>query len=180
MRNGVMDVQEIEIVKLRNFRHAGGERQIIRRIVKEWIPRDFHLVVVNVALFASQPDRLRVRNEVDFVIALGQFHSEFGRDYSTAAIRRITSDADFHVRAFASPVCSMIRWLEWAADADFTRVAGEWNAPSRDSARVRSETHPRVEFVEMRLEPLLGVFGKTREFDSHAHAGVARTNHSAR
>src|SRR5260370_42710767 len=52
-----------------------------------------------------QPDRIRIRNEMDFVSARGQFHSQFGRHDSAAAVSWIASDADVHLASVAKPIC---------------------------------------------------------------------------
>src|SRR5260370_42407330 len=52
-----------------------------------------------------QPDRIRIRNEMDFVSARGQFHSQFGRHDPAAAVGWIASDADVHLASVAKPIC---------------------------------------------------------------------------
>ncbi len=101
MRDGVVHVQQVEIVELRDLRHAGGQRQVVRRIVEQRIARNFHLVIVDVRFLAPQPDGLRVGNEVDFVSALRQFQAQFRGHDAATAVRRITGDSDLHVRGAA-------------------------------------------------------------------------------
>ncbi len=50
MRNGVVHVQQIEIVNLRHLGHARRQRQIVGRIFEQRILRHFDLVKVNVGL----------------------------------------------------------------------------------------------------------------------------------
>src|SRR6266403_4763697 len=50
----------------------------------------------DVRLRRDQPDRLRVRDEVDLVSALGKFQPELGGYNATAAICRVTGDAYLH------------------------------------------------------------------------------------
>ena len=90
-----VNVEQIEIVDLGNFGHARSQRQIVRRIVEERVTRDFDFVVMDVRFGATQANRLRVGNEMDFVTALGQFKAEFSGDDAAAAIRRIAGNPDF-------------------------------------------------------------------------------------
>jgi hypothetical protein len=65
------------------------------------------------------------------VIAVRQFHSQFGRDHAAAAVGRITGDADFHARSFRLIACGVslmlwifvmvpqIRWPFGSRDSDF-------------------------------------------------------------
>ena len=76
MRNGVVHVQQIEIVNLGDLGHARRQRQIVRRIFEQRITRDLNLVIVNVGLRLGQPDGLRIGDEVDFMAALRQLQSQ--------------------------------------------------------------------------------------------------------
>ncbi len=109
-------MQQIEIVELRHLRHARRQRQIIRRIIEQRIARNFHLVVMDVGFRPSQPDGLRVRNEMDVVTALSQFQSQFRGHHAASAVRRITGDPDLHAREFAFRFLSFdgrnMRWLQ--------------------------------------------------------------------
>src|SRR5579872_2887599 len=102
-------MQQVKGVELRNFRHARRQRQIIRRIVEQGIPRDLDFVVMNVRFLAPESDRLRVRNEMDFMRRVGELQSQLSGYNTATAVRRITGDPNFHVRALAA---SVIRWLE--------------------------------------------------------------------
>ena len=50
MRNGIVHVQQIEVVKLGHLRHPRRQRQIVRRIFEQRITGDFHFVIVNVGM----------------------------------------------------------------------------------------------------------------------------------
>ena len=97
MRNCVVDVQQVEPINLRHFRHARGQRQIVRRIFEQRIPRDFHLMVVNLGVRLGEPNGQRVGDEMHFVAALCQLHPQLGGDDAAAAVGGITGDAYFHV-----------------------------------------------------------------------------------
>ena len=71
MRNGVVDMQQIERVELRDLRHARGQRQIVGRVLEERVVVDIDLVEVDVGLASAQAKRQRGGDEVDLVSARG-------------------------------------------------------------------------------------------------------------
>ena len=91
-----MHVQQVEVVQFGDFGHAGRERQVVGRIVKQRIARHLDFVEMNVGLGFRQPDGLRVRDEVNVVAALRQFQAQLGGHHSAAAVGRITRDPDLH------------------------------------------------------------------------------------
>ncbi len=117
MRNRIVHVQKIESVKLRHFRHARGQRQIVRRIVEQRITGDVHFVIVNVGMQFGQPDGLGVGNEMDFVPALRQFQTQFGGHHAAAAVGGIAGDPDLHAGPFA-------RQPAWLSDSMATGRVG--------------------------------------------------------
>ena len=96
MRDGVMDVQQVEVVGLGHLRHARRQRQAIGRILKQRIVGDFDFVIMNARRTGVEPDGIGVGDEVDFVPARGQFHAQFGGDDAAAAVGGITGDSDVH------------------------------------------------------------------------------------
>jgi hypothetical protein len=140
---------------------------------------------MDVGFGAPQSDGLSVGNEVNFVVSLRQFQSQFSGHYATAAIGWITGDSDFHARPIfmcgSSPGRLEIRWLEQAVDADFTRVFGaEAAGEGRLQTVFRPESIAGINLVQVRLKLLLRFFWKSSELDSHADAGIAGTNYSTR
>src|SRR6266567_4686455 len=98
MRDCVVDMQKVEIVKFRDFSHASGKGQIVGWIVKQRIAGNFHLVVVDVGV-GLQTNGLSVRDEVDLMSSLRQFQSEFGGDHAAAAVGGIARDPNLHSEA---------------------------------------------------------------------------------
>ena len=96
VRNGVVHVQQIELVTLGHFRHARRQRQAVGRILEQRIVGDFHLVIVNARHIRVEPNGVGVGDEVDFVAARGQFQAQLRGDDAAAAVGGITGDADFH------------------------------------------------------------------------------------
>ncbi len=75
MRDRIVDVKQVEIIQLRNFGHARGQRQVVGRVIEKRITRDLDLVIVNVWFRSTEPDGLGVGNEMNVVPALGQFQT---------------------------------------------------------------------------------------------------------
>ena len=94
--NGVVDVKQVELVIFGHFRHACGQGQIVGRVFEEGVIGDRHLVIENTFFAPGEPERLRIGDEVHLVAARRELNAEFRRDHATAAVGRITRDADFH------------------------------------------------------------------------------------
>src|SRR5580700_9353887 len=103
---GVVHVLKVESIELRDFRHARGQRQIVRRIFEQGISRNIHLVIVNIGMKFSQADRLGIRNEMDLVSTLGQFNPELSGNDSATSVGWIAGDSNLHPDPFAPA-----RWL---------------------------------------------------------------------
>ena len=104
MGNRIVNVQQIEVVIFRDLRHARRQGQRVRRKFKQRIVRDRDLVKMNSLFATAESKRLRVRDEMNVVAAIGQLDSQLRGDYATAAIRRITGDADFHMRSLSASI----------------------------------------------------------------------------
>ncbi len=96
VRDGVVDVEEIERVELGDFGHAGGEGEVVGWVLEERVVGDGDFVVIDVGFAAGEAEGLGVGDEVDLVAAGGEFDAEFGGDDSAAAVGGITGDADLH------------------------------------------------------------------------------------
>ena len=79
-------MQQIQIIKLGDLGHPSRQRKIVRRILEERILRDLHFVKVNVRMRFGQPDRLRIRDEVNIVSSIGQLNTKLG-GHDAAAFR---------------------------------------------------------------------------------------------
>jgi hypothetical protein len=110
VRNGVVNMQQVEIVQLRNLCHARGQCQIVRRVIEQRVTRNLYLVIMNIGFFPAQPDGLGIRDEMNFVTALGQFQSEFRSHYAAAAVGGIARDPNLHPRISTLFRESVIRW----------------------------------------------------------------------
>ncbi len=96
MRDGVVDVQEVESLREHDVVHAHREREVVGRILEQRVVADAHLVEVHAREEVRQPERVLVRDEVDLMAARRERDPEFGGDGAGAAVRRIAGDADLH------------------------------------------------------------------------------------
>ena len=94
--DGVVDVEEVEVVELGDLGHAGGEGEVVGRVLEERVVGDRDLVVADVGVAAGEAEGLRVGDEVDLVAARGELDAELGGNDAGAAVGGITGDADLH------------------------------------------------------------------------------------
>src|ERR1700722_12466548 len=97
MRDGVVHVQQIQMVTGRYFRHPGSQSQAVGWVLKQRICRNLHLVVVDPRQPVIEPDRVGVTDEMHLMAASGQFQPKFGGNNSTSTISWIASYADLHM-----------------------------------------------------------------------------------
>ena len=98
MGNGVMDVQQVEIVGFGDVGHPRGQRQAVGRILEEGVGGDLHFVVMNPRNARIETNGIGVTDEVDLMAACGELQAQFGGDDAAAAIGGVTGDADVHGR----------------------------------------------------------------------------------
>ena len=70
MGDGVVDVQQVELLLSGDLHHFRGEDQLIGRVVEEGVLRNADLVVVDVGPETAEAHRLVVSDEV-YLVALG-------------------------------------------------------------------------------------------------------------
>ncbi len=96
MRNGIVDVQQIERGFLGHLQHFGGEGQSVGRVIEERVGGHFDFVKGDSLVHAVQADRNGVANKMNVVAASGELHAELCRNHAGTAIRWIAGDANFH------------------------------------------------------------------------------------
>src|SRR4029077_11594773 len=100
MWDGVMDVQQIQLLGLEDLKHFGGECQSVRRIVEEWVGSYLDFVEKDVRVVQVHADGRGVADEMDVVAAGSQLLAELGGHDSRAAISGVAGYAnanDFEV-----------------------------------------------------------------------------------
>jgi hypothetical protein len=96
VRDCVVDVEEIEIIELGDFRHSRGEGEIVGGEFEERVIGDGNLVIEDAVVAAGEAKGLRVGDEMDFVALGGELDSELSGDDAGAAVGGIAGDADAH------------------------------------------------------------------------------------
>ena len=96
--DGVVDVEEIEGVEVGDLGHAGGEGEVVGRVLEERVVGGGDLVEVDAGFAAGEAEGLGVGDEVDVVAAGGELDAELGGDDAGAAVGGIAGDADLHGR----------------------------------------------------------------------------------
>ena len=104
MRDGVVNVEQVERFGFEDFEHFGGEGERVGRMVKERIGDDFDFVEMDARIVWVHADRRGVADEMDIVAARGELHAEFGGDDARATVSGVTGDADAHKMCFRVPV----------------------------------------------------------------------------
>src|SRR6266478_522902 len=107
MRNGVVNVEQVERFGFEDFQHLCGEGEGVGRMVEERVGHDFDFVEMDVRIVGVHADRRGVTDEMNVVAAGGEFHAEFGGDDARAAVSGVTGDADAHKMCFRVPVWQM-------------------------------------------------------------------------
>ena len=96
VRDGVVDVEQIELVVVGDLGHARGEREVVGRELKERVIGDRNFVEGDVLLAPAEAEGLRIGDEVDLMAGGGQLDAELGSDDAAAAVGGIAGDADLH------------------------------------------------------------------------------------
>ncbi len=91
-----MDVQQIKFFRFKDLEHLGGQREGVWRMVEERVGDHLGLVEVDARVLQVHADRRGVADEMDVVIARGEFLAEFSGNDTRAAIGGIAGYADAH------------------------------------------------------------------------------------
>ncbi len=79
---------------LGDFGHAGGEGEVVRRVLEERVVEELNLVKVDVGFAVGKTEGRGRGDEVDIVAASGEFDAELGGDDAGATVGGIAGDAD--------------------------------------------------------------------------------------
>src|SRR5579859_609526 len=96
MRNGVMHVQQIQIISVGYFGHARCQGKAVGRILEQRIIGDFHLVIMDSWDVLVEPYRVGISDEVHLMPAVGQLQAKLGSDDAAAAVSGIAGNSDSH------------------------------------------------------------------------------------
>ena len=98
MRDGVMHMQQIEILVFSYGRHLRRQRQRVRLMLEQRIRHHLDFMKTHALIQFSQPRRQSRGDEMHGVPALGKFFPELRAHNAAATIGRIDCDADIHER----------------------------------------------------------------------------------
>jgi len=84
-------------VHLHDLVHPDGEREVVRRVLEQWVSTDVHFVEVDTREKLREPKRLLVRDEMDLVATRRERDTKLGRDGAGATVGRIAGNANLHV-----------------------------------------------------------------------------------
>ena len=96
MGDGIVNVEEVELVVVDHVHHGAGKSGLIWGVIKERIGRDPHFVVEDVGVEFIEPDWLLIGDEVYLVAFVGQCFSQFCRQYAASAKGWITDNSYTH------------------------------------------------------------------------------------
>src|SRR5258705_867296 len=98
MGDGVMHVQEIEILVLGYCCHLGAKRERVWLMLEQGIGHHLDFVKTNAVAQLGESSGQGRRNEVDHVTASGQLLAQFRTHNAAAAIGWVNSNADIHIK----------------------------------------------------------------------------------
>ena len=96
VRDGIMTMQNIQLMIAHHLMHAYRQCQIVGRILEQRIPADIHFVEPDPWQEIGQAKRLLVGDEMHFVSARRERDAQFRGECARTTVRRIARDADLH------------------------------------------------------------------------------------
>ena len=100
VREGIVNVQQVQVLSRRHVVHHGRQGQGVGRMIEQRVAHDLHFVEMDALARLGHPHRNGVADEVHIVPPGRQFQAQFGRNHAAAAVSGVTRDADFHLRGF--------------------------------------------------------------------------------
>src|SRR5664279_4956622 len=97
MRNGIMNMQQIQLVIDNHIDHRAGQRSLVRLIIEKRIRRYTHFMIEYICVVFSEPHRLLVSNEMYLVAFICECFSKFRGKNATSSEGRITNNSNPHV-----------------------------------------------------------------------------------
>ena len=96
MGNGIMNMQEVEVVIFYHVHHRTCQRCFVGREIKQGIGRHLYFVVKYIGNKTIQPYRLLVSDKMHMMAFLRKRLAEFCSQYSRAAKSGITNNSNSH------------------------------------------------------------------------------------
>ena len=95
--NGVVHMEQIEVMGFGHFDHLRGQDQFIRLVIEKRIVADTYLVVVEVFFQTPHARGSAVRNEMEFVPLVREGLAQFSGDHTGPPERGVTHKANAQV-----------------------------------------------------------------------------------
>jgi hypothetical protein len=95
MRDGIMNMEQVELFMSDNTHHFARKSKFVRGVLEERVRPRVDLVIKQVFIQKVEPAGLGIGNEMDLVTLLCQRFAEFGRNHATATKSRVTYYSDF-------------------------------------------------------------------------------------
>ncbi len=137
--DGVVYVQQVELLVLGHVHHFAGQGQFVGRILKERIAAQGHLVVEKIFVEKVEARRLGVGNKVYAVTFFGQGFTEFGGDYATAPVGRVTDNANFHEKVWGKARTLVVAILQTTARFGESSLGDRLNGARSNTLRKRPD-----------------------------------------
>ena len=80
-----MHVEQVKFIVFSDFRHPRGQRQVVGWEFEKRVTRHRNLMVKDAVVAPAQPERLRIRDEMNFVPPRRQLDSKFRSHHARAA-----------------------------------------------------------------------------------------------
>src|SRR6185312_1051554 len=96
VRNGIMYVQQVELMIINHIYHGTGECRFVRGVLEKRISSYAHFMIEYISVEFNQTDRLLIRDEMNLMSFFGQRLSQFSGQNATSTKSRVTNDANSH------------------------------------------------------------------------------------
>jgi hypothetical protein len=97
MWNGIMHVEQVQVLKPDYIYHLAGQSRLIGLILKEGVVQSRYLMVKDILVKTLQTYRLAIGDEVYLMALTCQCHTQLCGDYTAAAIRGVANYTYFHM-----------------------------------------------------------------------------------
>ncbi len=94
--DGIVNMQDLQLLDLRHLSHLGGKRQRVREILEQRVLDNVHLVETDAGRQTSQTQRRRIADERDLVPVLDQVLAQLGCHHAASPVRWIARNANPH------------------------------------------------------------------------------------
>ena len=106
MRDGVMRVDDVELMRARHLHQPVGEREQVLRFAEQRIARRVDAMKADPRVRLAQPERRLAADDVRLVAASREAARQLGGDHAASAHRGIADDPDVHLSSVGRAIGS--------------------------------------------------------------------------